>query len=679
MSQDQHDAIPAGTGLPANDSNALTTFGHYRQIAQALRDSEEHAQIEAAISSILAMPEIEQITFLKTLAKEHTEDAADVLLALHTFGSLKEVRKEARRSLIRLEAANIYPVWEPPSFSPLDVLSFPEIQQELDKNAAGQALFSGALPGLVGLTPFDAIVTFLTNWSQGNYEGAYDLLASASPLRGDLSKREWAQARRQWSAEVHASNLYITFLQECSDESSEQQKVMRVGWSLELVATPASNPPAELPQATIAFQGTGRHWFLTSYTFIQEANTWRIQSMADEGMHIMQLSQEELQERLQETYEQVEQKMRALEEEEGEELEDEDLLEEEDEESLDEDEEDEEDEDEDDFLESDFNALEFSTLMDDYQELMSIATLGMHYCDALIAHEPLTDFTTYDTAYQQAAAIQDSERAAAYSQLMVERFPAQQGEALRKLAIALVSIANKYDQGDNDERIVGFIEKAEEALRASVAIDHAPMGSIMLAETLIAQNKHFDEATALLHDALPLTTDINELSLIEAGLAKIAQHGEKTEQALKHYQRVAELSPDFPGVWFNIAHLQNSLQQYTQARESFRRSIETEPELTRAYGELAELYVNQEHNLSLAQEVLEEGLELNPEAADLLAALTLIYLENNDFNSAREYLEEAEELDPELEAVQQARQIFNERIARRKKPAKSKTTHRKKR
>src|SRR5260370_13779847 len=54
------------------------------------------------------------MALLKELSKEHENDAADVLIAVNELSPIKNVRKEARRSLIRLEELRVYPQWQPP-------------------------------------------------------------------------------------------------------------------------------------------------------------------------------------------------------------------------------------------------------------------------------------------------------------------------------------------------------------------------------------------------------------------------------------------------------------------------------------------------------------------------------------------------------------------------------------
>jgi len=89
-------------------------FEQYHQIANNLHVSEDQKQIETALAEINTLSESGQMALLKQLSKENEVDAADLLIAINELSPLKSVRKEARRSLIRLESAKIYPHWKPP-------------------------------------------------------------------------------------------------------------------------------------------------------------------------------------------------------------------------------------------------------------------------------------------------------------------------------------------------------------------------------------------------------------------------------------------------------------------------------------------------------------------------------------------------------------------------------------
>ena len=89
-------------------------LGQFHKIAGKLHASSSQTEAEAALADITTLSEAAQLALLKALSKEHDTDAADVLLAINELSQSRAARKEARRSLIRLEEVRIYPKWSPP-------------------------------------------------------------------------------------------------------------------------------------------------------------------------------------------------------------------------------------------------------------------------------------------------------------------------------------------------------------------------------------------------------------------------------------------------------------------------------------------------------------------------------------------------------------------------------------
>jgi len=797
-SQKQHKA-PEVSG----EESALVEqqLERYQQFARDLRAGERTAG--EILSPIAAMTEAAQISFLKALAKENNSQAADVALALHTCAPLKEARKEARRTLIKLEASRIYPQWAPPVVSLMSTLIDSGLEPDLDELltparfwrgmvsntrdagevqlillweqgpyyrdarimgflldfmgggvrdfftdvsrkpsmeerireiaaqlidldfvdcslAKGQSLVREALAvnqrfgiaphkdyqrhlplvrqlvldvdaGEIGedekndvegpdaiLSRFseellqkrealDVVPLFFEAWKDGEYGEMYDRLAGDSPLREGLSREAWIERRKQWSTAAHPGDLSIAFLEERKDSFETETPEIEVGWSL--VFSDSAGGLPEIPMATAFYEETGRHWFWASFKLVKEEEEWRIQSMTDEGAQAFHLSRRALEQRLQELEELASQRLSEINKGMGEDLED--------------DEDENEDEDlEDEEHEGDLGDLEFEEWMDRFSEAISAATRCMHYCDALIAQSSPGDISNYDLAYEQALNMNDPQRAAVYAGLMVDRFPAQRAEALHRLATAQLTISRSYeaDEDADEEQVQRFMELAEQTFRSAIAIDTGPMSKILLANTLIARNKQLDEAEELLHQAEGVATDPKEVALLEGGLATLALERADEETALLHYQRAAQVSPDMPNIWYYVGSLQYKLERYDEAVESFRRSIEQEPGLTTAYIELADIYMMKRKELDKAQEVVEEGLEVNPDAADLLATLAMVHIEGDDLDSARECLEEAEDIDDELEIVQTVRRIYDARESERRSLFKFKSKrHKKKR
>jgi len=112
-----------------DEAQARAVLEQYHKLAGKLRSSEDQKQAEEALSIVSDLPEAAQLALLKALSRENHYDAADVLVAINALSPLKSVRKEARRSLLRLEEARVYPHWEPPieRLSPVDAIQMQSV------------------------------------------------------------------------------------------------------------------------------------------------------------------------------------------------------------------------------------------------------------------------------------------------------------------------------------------------------------------------------------------------------------------------------------------------------------------------------------------------------------------------------------------------------------------------
>src|SRR5438067_1677033 len=290
-------------------TQAQRVFEQYHQIADALRLSTTREQAEAALAEINSMTEPAQMALFKALAKDRHTDAADVLLAINELSPVKGARKEARRSLIQLQGAKIYPQWHPPVAQPLALVpqtpTFVEDEYKYvdEENEDGTALHD--------LNPQDVVTTFVESWVNDDFYTAYDLLSNESPLREGLSPDEWVERREEWANAANQGDLVPDFIHEREPQKSglwlppgvdrsPDVKEIEAGWSIEMDPTPLSDTLPELPKAIAVYEETQRHWFWATFTLIQEQDAWRIQSMVDEGTNAMSLSVEELQKNIEE-------------------------------------------------------------------------------------------------------------------------------------------------------------------------------------------------------------------------------------------------------------------------------------------------------------------------------------------------------------------------------------------
>nr|HET6904887.1 tetratricopeptide repeat protein [Ktedonobacteraceae bacterium] len=188
----------------------------------------------------------------------------------------------------------------------------------------------------------------------------------------------------------------------------------------------------------------------------------------------------------------------------------------------------------------------------------------------------------------------------------------------------------------------------------------------VLAELLMQRgDDDLDEAEALLNTAKTMTSTPTEEAMIESDLGNLALQREQKTVALQHFQRVAEIDPNFPGNWFKIGFMQRNLQQFEDAKVSYERAIETEPQNMMPYSELCAIYANQ-GQLTRAREVLEQGLRAIPKSVHLLALLSSVYLQTGDLRHAQAVLAEAEQVDPNYELVQAIRDELHRRMSSKK-------------
>ncbi len=713
---------------------------HHQELAQQIRSTTTPAQAEDALKNITALSEDVQMALLKALVKAQTLDAADILTALNAFSPNKEVRKEARRSLLRLDAAKIYAQWTPPiaqasaiqlnvshaprfwkgsvtqsreqgevqlllfweqgyDYSEVRILGFLlDFWQEgikdafvdtVSKRAVEQRIASmrARMPDVVvvdctlaegkrlieealaintwrGVEPnadyrnrlptinqlvFQAtdigedkgqtfinpeledqevIVNFLGAWSLGDYGLAYDLLTEGSKIRNSLTREEWIERHRAWYDEAHPARIELGFVHEQERSQSAlwlptstvsrtpSRKDVELGWSVELLDTPLGGTIRELPMGTAINKETNRHWFWTNYTVERTPAGWRIQQSTDEGANIQGLSISELQKRIQEYEDAIDAKMKQRDE--------------------------------------DVNAT--------LQELTWRVTQLLHFYDALIVKLPL-DRQINEEAYGRAVFAGNPERIIVYLERMVQRFSENKGELLRRLGATFVGLAYNYADQGMTERETLFLTRAEATLQEAVETQNTAAGHMLLGELYLGMQRH-DEAEAELLTAKTMVVTPDEEKAIEGGLGNIEMRRERLAEAIPHYQRVIEIDPNYPGIWFSFGFANRLLGNFAEAEQAYKRAIEIEPTDIRPYSELTAIYMNRPDQ-ELARAIISQGVQANPESAHLHALYASVLSELGETRNAQRELQQAESLDSSLEIVQAVRTHMNEKTKKR--------------
>src|SRR6266700_2214595 len=614
-------------------------FEQYHQTANDLQTSVDQKQAETALAAINTMPEGAQIALLKALSKEHHTDAADVLAAINELSPIKSVRKEAHRSLIQLQGARIYPQWEPPVQQPLavqttttplqfwkgvvtDTLEAGEVnlilgfeqgngeirilgfllefwhdgvkdffirvdsKRSIDNFIArmsaethvttkdcslaeGRRLLLDALatnkqygtvphrdyrnnlslvnrlileaPGideeeevdlteaeedeegldLHDLTPQEVVTTFVESWVNGDYDTSYQLLTSDSPVRQGLSEEEWIERREAWSDEANPGDLEPNFVHEREPQKS--------GLWLPFGMSRSSNSKEIEAGWSIEMDETPLSDTLPE---LPKATAVYKETQRHWFWTSYTLVQEQGEWRIQRMIDEGT-NARSL--------------------PVDE-------------LQK--RIQELDKYLEEFREKHNLADLQQ--------------FTEADTQRYAEEIFWRMERAVAYIDALIQKKPLDRalfeearGLYLRRLAEVQQRLSQKYLDIGDDERGQRFQELAEEALNESLTVEDSAEARISLAELFI-EDDHLDEAEEYLLRAKVMTTDSSDEAHIEMHLGEIATEREQYEEALSHYQRVAELEPDLPDSWVDLAKTYERLDNLEEAEANYRHAIDLE-------------------------------------------------------------------------------------------------------
>ncbi len=104
-----------GPQSPGDEERIQEILVNRQAMAEALHGSTSRVEAEEILAPVFTADETTQMALLKRLARERDIYAADILLAIHELAPQKNVRKEARRALILLAGAKVFPSWTPES------------------------------------------------------------------------------------------------------------------------------------------------------------------------------------------------------------------------------------------------------------------------------------------------------------------------------------------------------------------------------------------------------------------------------------------------------------------------------------------------------------------------------------------------------------------------------------
>jgi tetratricopeptide (TPR) repeat protein len=482
------------------------------------------------------------------------------------------------------------------------------------------------------LKPIDVVSTFISAWVGGDYDTAYLLLAPESPLREGVSKDEWIERREEWNTTFIADELQPGLLFEREAPGSKlwlpfsrtpegATREVEVSWSVELAKTPAPEEKLpELPEPSVVYPETGRHWFWASFTLVQVDGQWRIQSMTDEVMKARELPVEEIERRVQELDKAAKKHAEGTEP-------------------------------------SDLERMSEQEVIHLLAETLKPLLQKAFYLDALLLKGPRKR-ERYDELAAMMMFLSQHERSLVYLTVLAEQFAEEHEAVYGYIAEAQQKLSDRFFEEGDDERGEHFLELAEQSLRQSLAVKDTWQTRIDLAE-LMMKDERLDEAEEHLLEAKKQVSETKDEALVEYHLGEIETEREEYQKALGHFQRIVELQPDVAESWAGLGRAQQNLKNYEEAEASLKRAIELDPKDPDFYSSLGLLYADQDqHTRAIA--TLEEGVRANPDLTDLYMPLVIANINAENFQQAEKWLDKLEEVDPEAEFIPVYRQLIKQ-------------------
>jgi hypothetical protein len=178
MSSDKHTTTSLS---PEEQQHIERLLAQSHKIAELLHTSMDEKQVQAALMPINNLSEAAQLTFVKALSRQNESHAADILAAIHALDSSKDLRKEARRGLLRLESSKIHAQWTPP------ITQTPSIQVNISNHPR-------FWKGMVTQTREDGEIQLLLCWEKGSDYREVQLFSFLLDF--------WVQGIKNFSAEV---------------------------------------------------------------------------------------------------------------------------------------------------------------------------------------------------------------------------------------------------------------------------------------------------------------------------------------------------------------------------------------------------------------------------------------------------------------------------------------------
>ena len=492
--------------------------------------------------------------------------------------------------------------------------------------------------------PDEVAANWIGAWSFGDFGLAYDLLADDHPIRRKQTRAEFVALRRQWATEAEPSNLRLTLVREQAQRASAlwvpggagmvgagERRDVEAFWSLALTDNPMGGQLDELPMATLTSQETGRHWYWTAYTLNRDRRSglWLISRTRDEGAASQALKIEELQQRIHEAHETVE-----------------NITQQE---------------------PPDPRSEEAADLL---RTLTGALTAALHYRDALIVRLPL-DEAMYREGITDARSLGNHDRAAALLEKMHARFGGADQRIPFELGIEQYLAAEQAARQGDTHSEAAWLERAVQTLTRVVEAEPTSEHLQGLGEMLSRQS-HFNQAETRLREAIQADPQraMPHVDLADALMGRISSENlddpiklskeeqrDLARQALAELREAVKLDPSLHGVYTRIGALYEVLEQHDDAVIAFEEAIRRDPGDAEAHYTLGTIYMSRRQPENAIPHI-ESAVQLAPGGLAFRIGLAVAYVAAGRRTEATREIELLEAVAPGLPQIAELRRVL---------------------
>jgi tetratricopeptide (TPR) repeat protein len=402
-------------------------------------------------------------------------------------------------------------------------------------------------------------------------------------------------------------------------------------WSLALTDSPIGGQLDELPMATLTSPETGRHWYWTAYTLNRDRRTglWLISRSRDEGAASQALKFEELQQRIREAHEMVEQITQQE--------------------------------------PPDPRSEEAAELL---RRLTGAMTAALHYRDALIVRLPL-DEALYRDGVTDARSLGNHDRASALLEKMGARFGGSDQRIAFELGIEQYLAAEQAARQGDTLGEASWLERAVRTLARVVEADPTSEHLQGLGEMLSRQG-HFNQAETRLREAIQADPQraMPHADLADALMGRISSENlddpiklsteeqrDLGRQALSELRQAVKLDPALPGVYTRIGAIYEVLEQHDDAVIAFAEAIRRDPGDAEAHYTLGTIYMSRRQPDNAIPHI-ESAVQLAPGSLAFRVGLAVAYVAGGRRHEANRELEILEAVAPGLPQVAELRRVI---------------------